>query len=394
VDRSIFRHIIDDGDTTFNWMMSLSENFPGNEWNTRILDVWGSHFWMALFPTGLEDQRFGEGSRVLLVTMTFNLQDSTTICIDSCFWPPADRLVFCRSDAVTYVPRHNLPLCQPIGWLGSLPEFVECPQNEGHHINGFGFESEEFMVVESVGEVVSVSADFSGSGVASVGVSYLSGYEPPRDTVMGWVGYYVVDHCQPGGTITLTARNDVGGPDYCDFNIMLHNNPPSISLPDTWRALAGSFTMALEVSASDPDDDPVTIGMEAFWYEPDSLQPPVNPPAYDGGNPGLLTWVPTEADTGIWIFSFSATDACGEAVTDQIAIQVGMPFCGDCNENAFIDPGDVISLMNYLFRHGPPPEPLCRGDANCNGDRDVGDAVLLINYLYKSGVPPCFDCCP
>jgi hypothetical protein len=37
---------------------------------------------------------------------------------------------------------------------------------------------------------------------------------------------------------------------------------------------------------------------------------------------------------------------------------------------------------------------LCRGDANCNGDRDPGDVVLLINYLFKGNVPPCFECCP
>jgi hypothetical protein len=115
--RSVFRHIIEWGDTLIhNWMMDLSQQGMGLEWDTRILDLDGtSHFWFAIFPTGSRDQRFGEGSRVLLATMTFKLEDTTTICLDTCFWPPASRAnVFSRSDAVTYLPRHNLPYCVSI----------------------------------------------------------------------------------------------------------------------------------------------------------------------------------------------------------------------------------------------------------------------------------------
>jgi hypothetical protein len=212
--------------------------------------------------------------------------------------------------------------------------------------------------------------------------------------VEGYVTYDVTDHCQDGGTMNLAAEDPYGAVDSCSFDIVLVNNPPFLNLADTWRALAENFTMALRVSASDPDGDPVTIQLEEYWYEPDSLQPPVNPPSYDGGNPGLLTWVPMEADTGIWIFSFSATDTCGEAVTDQIAIQVGMPFCGDCTNDGGIDVSDIICIRSYLFNYGPAPDPLCKGDANCSGLVDAGDMVYLINYFFRYGPAPCFDCCP
>jgi len=107
-DRSIFRHL--DGAT--NWMMSLSERGLGEEWDLRIVQLDGvSHFWFYTVAVSIQDRLFAEGSRVLLATMTFNVQDTMTICIDSCFWPPSDRLVFSRSDAVTYIPRHNLPYC-------------------------------------------------------------------------------------------------------------------------------------------------------------------------------------------------------------------------------------------------------------------------------------------
>jgi hypothetical protein len=92
-------------------MMALSEPMMGYDWDTRILDLADQHFWLALFPTGSADQRFSGGTGVLLATITFTLQDSTFLCIDSCFWPPASRLVFTRSDAVTYIPRTNMPWC-------------------------------------------------------------------------------------------------------------------------------------------------------------------------------------------------------------------------------------------------------------------------------------------
>ena len=114
-DPSIFRHLVSGNDTTHNWMMDLSERMDGSEWDTRILNLDGtSHFWLGLFASGIQDQRFEEGSRVLLATMTFKLEDTTTICIDSCFWPPNSRLAFARSDMETYVPRHFFPQCEAI----------------------------------------------------------------------------------------------------------------------------------------------------------------------------------------------------------------------------------------------------------------------------------------
>jgi len=111
IDRSIFRHL--DGET--NWMMALSERMDGSDWDTRILTLDGtSHFWLSMFPTGQQDQRFEEGSRVLLATMTFKLEDTMTICIDTCFSPPNARLAFTRSDGETYIPRHFFPQCEVI----------------------------------------------------------------------------------------------------------------------------------------------------------------------------------------------------------------------------------------------------------------------------------------
>ncbi len=102
-DRSIFRHL----DGISNWMMNLSEQGQGEEWDFRFLDVGlGTEvFWFCTVPTGTADRRFEGGSRVLLATITFRVKGSTTICIDTCFWPPSDHFAFCNSIGQTYKPK-------------------------------------------------------------------------------------------------------------------------------------------------------------------------------------------------------------------------------------------------------------------------------------------------
>jgi hypothetical protein len=53
--------------------------------------------------------------------------------------------------------------------------------------------------------------------------------------------------------------------------------------------------------------------------------------------------------------------------------------------------GDVVYILDYLFREGPPPYPFVSGDVNCDGTVSLGDVVYLQNYLWKGGPPPL--CC-
>lgn len=61
---------------------------------------------------------------------------------------------------------------------------------------------------------------------------------------------------------------------------------------------------------------------------------------------------------------------------------------GDANADGVIDIGDVVYLINYLFKGGLSPHPMEAGNANCDWVVDVGDVVYLINYLFKGGPPP------
>jgi hypothetical protein len=62
---------------------------------------------------------------------------------------------------------------------------------------------------------------------------------------------------------------------------------------------------------------------------------------------------------------------------------------GDANGDGHIDVGDVVFLVNHIFKLGPAPNPLIRGDANCDNNINVGDPVYLLNYIFKMGPAPC-----
>jgi hypothetical protein len=62
---------------------------------------------------------------------------------------------------------------------------------------------------------------------------------------------------------------------------------------------------------------------------------------------------------------------------------------GDVNRDHVIDLGDVVYLINFLYRGGPPPWPPEAADVNCDYKIDLGDVVYLINYLFRDGPPPC-----
>jgi hypothetical protein len=381
---SIFRHFRG----LENRMMALSEQGTGKEWAPTVLDIHydtsgAAYFWLALIPTAPEDKRWWEGSKTLLATITLLVEDTMTICIDTCFWPPASHLLFTRYDAWNYFPRDFMPLCQFVG-VGPSP-CIHCSPSESRHSNGT-FQTELFSAWSNFTDISDVEPVFQGTGISNHSVDWLE--PPPRPFVAGHVVYTVDDHCASGGTMELTVRDALGLPGYCSFDLLLSNNPPAFDLGDTWIALT-DHTLSLEVLAPDPDDDPVDVIWDAFWFEADSLRPPTNSPSFEGEDPAILTWLPAEADTGTWLSSFSAADACGAVDTQLIAILVAKPHRGDCNGDGIIDVADVIQLTNYLFLGGSAPDPLELGDVSCDTDVNIADVVYLINYLFLGGIAPC-----
>jgi len=72
----------------------------------------------------------------------------------------------------------------------------------------------------------------------------------------------------------------------------------------------------------------------------------------------------------------------------SFSLQIDSYIRGDANFDQQIDLGDVIYLINYLYKDGPPPLPFFSGDVTGDMMVDISDVVYLINYLYREGPPP------
>ncbi|OGC79714.1 MAG: hypothetical protein A2W07_06325 [candidate division Zixibacteria bacterium RBG_16_43_9] len=62
---------------------------------------------------------------------------------------------------------------------------------------------------------------------------------------------------------------------------------------------------------------------------------------------------------------------------------------GDVTWDGKLSVADIIYLISFLFRGGPPPiEFTDQGDVNCDNKTSVSDIVYLVNYLFKGGLAP------
>jgi hypothetical protein len=126
--RSIWRHF-HPSELGGNRMAWLAGQFQDLEWHAALHLASDSswyyyggdsaftppHMWLGLIRTSYTNRRWWEGDRTLLATLTFRIEDTMHVCLDSTWWPPYNRLMFFRPDGRGYVPRDEFPL--PI-WVG------------------------------------------------------------------------------------------------------------------------------------------------------------------------------------------------------------------------------------------------------------------------------------
>jgi hypothetical protein len=81
-------------------------------------------------------------------------------------------------------------------------------------------------------------------------------------------------------------------------------------------------------------------------------------------------------------------------VGDLLCLPVKL-LCGNPNGDNDVNVGDVVFMINHIFRDGPEPNPWQLGDANLDGNLDVGDVVYLIAAAFRIGPQPeCPDVSP
>ena len=93
------------------------------------------------------------------------------------------------------------------------------------------------------------------------------------------------------------------------------------------------------------------------------------------------------------IFAGAQPSAIGSGTSTNFKLYAGFVYptvvlCGDANGDGKVSVSDVVYLINYLFKGGPPPIPYEAGEVNCDAKLTVSDVVYMINYLFKGGPPP------
>ncbi len=106
-------------------------------------------------------------------------------------------------------------------------------------------------------------------------------------------------------------------------------------------------------------------------------------------HPDWVPWKVREALMYTANNSYTPNNTYGWGLIDLLAAVQYSFSTGDVNRSGSVTITDVVYLVNYLFKGGPPPYLMYRGDANCDQSVTVGDVVYLVNYLFKGGPVPC-----
>jgi hypothetical protein len=105
--------------------------------------------------------------------------------------------------------------------------------------------------------------------------------------------------------------------------------------------------------------------------------------------PDVTSAIAVDDYGNVYVTGTSKSSGSWEDFVTVKYVQTGL-WRGDTNGDGIIDLGDLVYLINFLYKGGPAPDALTVGDCNCDGVVDIGDVIFLINYLFRDGPSP--DC--
>jgi hypothetical protein len=450
-ERSVFRHIVEDGDTLYhNRMAQMAADFSGREWDTYIQDISTDppFFRMALVPSGSPDQRWWEGYRTLLITMTFQVQDTMHLCIDSTFWPPASQLDFGRSDGALYIPRHNMPYCV---WIGPPQIRITAPNGGEAWVVGdthdITWASENF---DGPQVDIEFSTDGGGSWIPIAGNTPNDGVYPwevpdspstmclvkVSDSADGdpfdvsddffsiiYTSYFEMD-AHPDSqwvkqgdstqySVVLTSQFGFNSP--CSLSLEgvppqagFHFDPPVVTPTDSsvLTVVTDSLTplgtyplliIATEQSKQAVDSTTVFLFVtSSFNRKPDLVLP--GPQTVYGGLQIAFPVVAVDPDsvdtltvtkTGVGDFPCYprvSPVVCYFQWTTGPDDTLSSPYWVVFHVDDGRDSTDTDSVEITVVPYDIPPSTM-PGDVNGDGITDVSDAVFIVNYLFQGGPP-------
>lgn len=196
----------------------------------------------------------------------------------------------------------------------------------------------------------------------------------------------------------LTEIRDAAGAEgstfTCDYSSPLVQNEPCVYLDndpdlDLWRAACDNCPAAANAGQEDVDAD-------GDGDVCDNCPVNANSNQADGDGDGtgdvcdncaaIANVGQANADSDAW---GDVCDNCPAVATPgNVALMTG-----DVSNNGTRGAEDIVLLVNYTFKSGPPPIPVAAvGDVNCSGAVTSADIIDMVNHVFKSGPAPCNVC--
>jgi len=209
-------------------------------------------------------------------------------------------------------------------------------------------------------------------GDATFGELWGHGVSDYISPVMDEIDYITLEEFQPFGDPSLLIAGDSQKP-----------AKPATPEGEIEGKVGEEYTYTS--STTDPDGDSLYY---LFGWGDETYSEWVGPHASGNTAEANHTWT----DSSSYEIKVIAKDENGvfSQWSDPLTVDICVFFYGDANGDGVIDLGDVLYLINYLYKGGTAPDPLEAGDCNCDGVVDLGDVLYLISYLYKGGPAP--DC--
>lgn len=232
----------------------------------------------------------------------------STLCVDSAWIPPAGSFIFVTDAGPAYVPQYSGPYCFP---------------------------------------VKACSIDDDADGVCDYSDNCAGQYNPDQaDTDADGYG----DECDNCSLLENADQADFDGDgsgDVCD-------NCPDIPNSDQADTDGDGIGDLCDICPADYDPDQLDSDDDGTGDVCDNCPTMSNPQQADNDSDGIGN----PCDNCPLIANPDQTDTDGDGIGDLC--ESTSEQCGDTNADGWINIGDAVYLINFIFQNGPPP---CQPDA-------------------------------
>lgn len=192
-----------------------------------------------------------------------------------------------------------------------------------------------------------------------------------------------------GDTLILT-RTITNNESYSLSNLYLSENlPPELNLDSFSLKISGAD---IPTNYIGPLEDEVEPGyFTSYWMIDDPSPEDTLNRLLAPGETLTLEYFITCSAVGVYLLPFHTTCYYGNgtsffAIGNSVELTFTIePSCGDVDSDGDLNILDVIFIINFKYKDGPPPEEMWVIDINNDGGINILDVIYLINFMYKDG---------